>query len=298
MCLLDLILVLPFLSPTWRSFHNISKRSNCSPSCPATTGGAIEVGVFGIPKAIDACSPYTKTPSELPRPVHIAGHQQTEPSSNMFGYYGRTSDRIPNLSFRRSIQTSPPDLRKRIASVVETRDIRDTEPGRTYVSLWYDIHVDNGDRASEICAYDFDELPRDRAGRREQLPAVYFIGVRTTSKSYIALRLRGTNSILLLPYRLMSTCSSSSAALQLLMKLLGTGFSNPSQEATLAEHITNVFDVSPIKEMLEAEVLLTRSVDRVLLSGGFVAMHVRNPNRITTLNIEIALMLPIMHSSL
>lgn len=79
-----------------------------------------------------------------------------------------TSDRIPNLSFRWSIQTMSPDLRKCSANVVEIRDIRDTESGRTYVSLWYNIHVDNGDRASESCAYDFDKLPRDRVRPREQ----------------------------------------------------------------------------------------------------------------------------------
>lgn len=50
------------------------------------------------------------------------------------------------------------------------------------------------------------------------------------------------------------------------MKSSGTGFSNPSQEATLAEHDVKMFEVSPIKEMPEVEVLLARSVDRVLLS--------------------------------
>lgn len=93
-----------------------------------------------------------------------------------------------------------------------------------------------------------------------------FIGVRITSRSCIALRQRGTNSSIVLPYLLTAACSSSSAALQLLMKSSGTGFSNPSQEATLAEHDVNMFEVSPIKEMPEVEVLLARSVDRVLLS--------------------------------
>lgn len=83
-----------------------------------------------------------------------------------FGHGEHTSYRIPNLSFRRSIQTLSPDLSKRIANIVESRDIRDIESARTHVSLWYDFHIHNGDRASENCAYDFNELPKDRVRLR------------------------------------------------------------------------------------------------------------------------------------
>lgn len=63
----------------------------------------------------------------------------------------------------------------------------------------------------------------------------------------------------------MSACSKLVAVLQLLMNSSGTGLSNPSQEATLAEHDVKMFDVSPMMEMFGVE---------VLLNGSFVAMHV------------------------
>lgn len=110
----------------------------------------------------------------------------------------RTSNRIPNLSFRWSIQTVHPDLRERIANVVESCDIRNTISGRLHISLGYDIHVDNSNGADEICAYDFDELQRPGSGK-ENPPAVYFIGVRITSKPCVPLRQRGANSRALLP---------------------------------------------------------------------------------------------------
>lgn len=72
----------------------------------------------------------------------------------------------------------------------------------------------------------------------------------------------------------MSACSKLVAILQLLMKSSGIGFSNPSQEATLAEHDVKMFDVSPMMEMFGVEVLLTTFAGRVLLNGRFVAMHV------------------------
>lgn len=109
-----------------------------------------------MPNAMDACTPYTKTPSELPRPIHSVNHQHLERLFCIFGHDELTSDRIPNLSFRRSIQTFSPDLRKRITNVIESRDIGDTVSGRTHVSLRNDIHVDNGNCASEIGAQSFD----------------------------------------------------------------------------------------------------------------------------------------------
>lgn len=49
------------------------------------------------------------------------------------------------------------------------------------------------------------------------------------------------------------------------MKSSGTGFSNPSQETTLAEQDVKESDVSLMKELLKIEVLLKSSVGRVLL---------------------------------
>lgn len=130
-----------------RSFHRTSKRSKSSLSPLAKSGGAIEIGLDGIPKAIDACTPYIKTPSELLAPTHSVDH--LKPSGGTWEDRSRTSNRIPNLSFRWSIQTLPPDLRKRMANIIESRDIRDTKSSRTYVSLRYDVHVNYGNRTSE-----------------------------------------------------------------------------------------------------------------------------------------------------
>lgn len=97
------------------------------------------------------------------------------------------------------------------------------------------------------------------------VPAVYFIGVRITCRSGLPFHQRGTNSNLWLPCLYMAACSNWSANLQLLMKSLGTGFSNPSQETTLAEQDVKESDVSLMKELLKIEVLLKSSVGRVLL---------------------------------
>lgn len=118
-----------------------------------------------MPKAIDACTPYTKTPSELPRPMRSLTYQQRIFVALRMMH---TSDRVPNLSFRRSIQTSSPDVRKRNANIMESRDIRHMAGSMPHISLWYDDHIGNGDGASESGAYDFDELPRDGVGLREQ----------------------------------------------------------------------------------------------------------------------------------
>lgn len=67
----------------------------------------------------------------------------------MFGHNKHTSERISNLSFSWSIQTLLPDLRKCVASTVESRDIGDMESVRMNVSRWDHIHVDNSNRASE-----------------------------------------------------------------------------------------------------------------------------------------------------
>ena len=119
----------------------------------------------------------------------------------MFGHDEHTSDRIPNLSFRRSIQTLSPDLRQCIANVIESRDIRDAKSGRNDVSLWHGIHVDDRDRARENCAYGLMSFhPRDPVRlESNNIPEVYFIGVFFTSRPCIAGRPRATNSNTLLP---------------------------------------------------------------------------------------------------
>ena len=78
---------------------------------------------------------YPRSESFISKPNHLVMY---------LGRIKHTSDRIPNLSFRRSIQTFSPDMRKRVANVVESGDIRTAESGRMYVPLWYDAHVDNG----------------------------------------------------------------------------------------------------------------------------------------------------------
>lgn len=65
----------------------------------------------------------------------------------------------------------------------------------------------------------------------------------------------------------------------------------------MAEQDVNMFDVSPTKEVLEIEVLLTRPVGRTLLSGRFVATHVQNLEGMTTLNVKKARRWPMLHSS-
>lgn len=81
------------------------------------------------------------------------------------------------------------------------------------------------------------------------------------------------------------------------MKSLGTGLSNPSQEATVAEQDVNIFGVSPMKEVLDFEVMLSRPVGRALLSERFVATHVQNLEGMTTLNMKKARRWPMLHSS-
>ncbi len=63
------------LSPMERPFHDTSETFNCALSSPANVGGAIESAVHGIPKAIEACTPYTKTPSESWEPMHGVNNQ-------------------------------------------------------------------------------------------------------------------------------------------------------------------------------------------------------------------------------
>ena len=65
----------------------------------------------------------------------------------------------------------------------------------------------------------------------------------------------------------------------------------------MAEQNVNLFDVSPMKEVLEIEVLLTRPVGRTLLSGRFVATHVQNLEGMTTLNMKKAHRWPMLPSS-
>lgn len=67
------------LSPMERPFHDTSEIFNCALSSPANVGGPIESAVHGIPKAIEACTPYTKTPSELWEPMHGVNNQQMGP---------------------------------------------------------------------------------------------------------------------------------------------------------------------------------------------------------------------------
>ena len=92
----------------------------------------------------------------------------------------------------------------------------------------------------------------------------------------------------------MSACSNSSAAMQLSMKVLGTGFSNPSQEATLAEHHVNMSDIPSMEDVLDAKVLLTSSVRTMLLSGVFVATQVWNPEVKTMHSMQTARRRPML----
>lgn len=82
--------------------------------------------------------------------------------------------------------------------------------------------------------------------------------------------------------------------MQLSRKVLGTGFSNPSQEVTLAEHHVKTFGIPPMEDVLEAELLLTSSVGTMLLSGVFVATQVWNPERKTMHSMRTARRWPML----